>query len=127
MSVSVERRKTPRVLFETSMGLWPIKKRNQGIYCDRTRDISLKSVYCYSNTIFPIGTHCDIELYVRENDSRLVLFIRGYIVRTDCEGMGVRFEEMDLESFLCLKRLLDYNLKGPKKIDVEFTCGDQNF
>ncbi|NIA08419.1 MAG: hypothetical protein GWP10_01250 [Nitrospiraceae bacterium] len=124
MPVDLERRKSTRVPFETSMGLWPLKGGSQEIYCERTRDISLKSVYCYSNRKLAPGTPCDIELYVKENNSRLVLFIKGQIVRTDDEGMGIRFEEMDFESFVCLKRLLRYNLKGPKEIDLEFTCED---
>jgi len=122
MSIDVERRKNARIPFETSMGLWSLKEGSQGIYCDRTRDISLKSVYCYSNVNLPVGTPCDIELYVRDSNSRFVLFIKGQVIRTDDEGMGIRFEEMDIDSFLCLKRLLCYNLEEPKKVDLEFTC-----
>ena len=122
MSIDVERRKNARIPFETSMGLWSLKDGSQGIYCDRTRDISLKSVYCYSNRKFPVGTLCDIELYVRDSNSRVVLFIKGRVSRTDEKGMGIRFEEMDIDSFLCLKRLLCYNSKESKKVNLEFTC-----
>jgi hypothetical protein len=116
-----ERRKHIRVPFKTTACLWSLKQDAKEIRCDQTRDISLKGLYCYSDTKFSTGTPCELELHLESTNSKLVLFFKGRVVRTDEKGMGIRFEEMDLDSFLLLKDILNYNTGDPEQIDQELT------
>ncbi|MCK4605173.1 MAG: PilZ domain-containing protein [Deltaproteobacteria bacterium] len=109
MVANTEQRKYIRVPFKAVACLWPLKQDAKEIRCDQTRDISLKGIYCYSDIKFSVGTTCELELHFTDTSSKLVLFLKGRVVRTDEEGMGIKFEEMDLDSFFSLKNILNYN------------------
>ncbi len=81
----------------------------------------MKGIYCYSDIKFSVGTTCELELHFTDTSSKLVLFLKGRVVRTDEEGMGIKFEEMDLDSFFSLKNILNYNTGDPEQIDRELT------
>ena len=116
-----EQRKYIRVPFKAVACLWSLKQDAKEIRCDQTRDISLKGIYCYSDIKFSVGTPCEMELHLTDTGSKVVLFSKGRVVRTDEEGMGIKFEEMDLDSFLLLKNILNYNTGDPEQIDRELT------
>jgi len=116
-----EQRKYIRVPFKTVACLWSLKQDAKEIRCDQTRDISLKGIYCYSDIKFSVGTPCEMELHLTDTGSKVVLFLKGRVVRTDAEGMGIKFEEMDLDSFFLLKNILNYNTGDPEQIDRELT------
>ena len=121
MVANTERRKYIRVPFKAVACLWSLKQDAKEIRCDQTRDISLKGLYCYSDTKFSAGTPCELELHLTSTSSKLVLFLKVRVVRTDEKGMGIRFEEIDLDSFLLLKDILNYNSGDPEQIDLELT------
>jgi hypothetical protein len=102
-----EQRKNFRVPFKAVACLWSLKQDAKEIRCDQTKDISLKGIYCYSDIKFSIGTLCEMELHLTDTNSKLVLFLKGRVIRTDDSGMGIRFEEMDLDSFFSLKEILN--------------------
>ena len=104
-----EQRKNFRVPFKAVACLWSLKQDAKEIRCDQTKDISLKGIYCYSDIKLSIGTPCEMELHLTHTNSKLVLFFKGRVIRTDNSGMGIKFEEMDLDSFFSLKNILNYN------------------
>ena len=116
-----EQRKYIRVPFKAVACLWSLKQDAKEIRCDQTRDISLKGLYCYSDTKFSAETPCELELHLTGTSSKLVLFFKGQVVRADEKGMGIRFEEIDLDSFFLLKNILNYNTGDPEQIDRELT------
>ena len=113
-----EQRKNFRVPFKAIACLWPPKQDAKEIRCDKIRDISLKGIYCYSDIKLSVGTTCEMELHVTDSNSKLVLFFKVRVVRTDESGMKVQFEEMDLDSFFSLKDILDCNIGNPEQIDI---------
>jgi len=121
MVANTERRKYIRVPFKAVACLWSLKQDVKEIRCNQTRDISLKGIYCYSDIKFSVGTPCELELHLTDTSSKLVLFLKGRVVRTDEKGMGIKFEEMDLDSFFLLKNILNYNTGDPEQIDQELT------
>ncbi len=107
MEADNEQRKNFRVPLKTMACLWSLKQDAKEIRCDQTRDIGLKGIYCYSDIKFSAGTPCEVELHISYTSSKLVLFFKGRVVRTDDSGMGIQFEEMDLDSFFSLKEILN--------------------
>ncbi len=113
-----EKRQNVRVDFETRVSVTPLEG-GATISMTRTRDISLKGIYCYSSEIFPVGTPCRIRLELNGTEAELDVEIKGHVVRTDHEGMALLFDETDLESFSHLKNILYYNTGDPERIDTE--------
>jgi hypothetical protein len=116
-----ERRKYIRVPFKTLACLWSQEQEVREIRCDQTRDISLKGIYCYSDIKFSAGTVCEMELHVTDSDSKRVLFFKGLVVHTDAEGMGIKFQEMDLDSFFLLKNIINHDTGDNEQIEREVT------
>jgi hypothetical protein len=102
-----EQRKNFRIPFKAVTCLWSLKQDAKEIRCDHTKDISLKGIYCYSDIKLSVGTPCEVELHISDTSSKLVLFFKGRVVRTDESGMGIQFKEMDLDSFFSLKEILN--------------------
>ena len=119
-----EKRKNLRVSFKTTICLRPIKQGAMEIHSDQTRDISLKGIYCYSDTQFPIGTPCEVKLRLTDSNSTLVIYIEARVIRSDKSGMGIKFEKMDIDSFLHLKNILYYNTGDPERIEQELIGED---
>ena len=116
-----EQRKNFHVPFKAIACLWSLKQDVKEIRCDKIRDVSLKGVYCYSDIKLSVGTPCEMELHVTDSNSKLVLFFKVRVVRTDESGMGVQFEEMDLDSFFSLKDIIDCNTGNPEQIGHKLT------
>ncbi|HID97996.1 MAG TPA: PilZ domain-containing protein [Thermodesulfobacteriaceae bacterium] len=122
MSVYADRRDNVRVPFTTGACI-----RAEGqvipIITEKTKDLSLRGLYCFTDIKYPDGTPCDIELHLTGTTSRLVLNIRGRVVRSDIRGMAMKFDEMDADSFFHLKNVLYYNTGDPELIDRELGSG----
>ncbi|RLA79470.1 MAG: hypothetical protein DRG36_04815 [Deltaproteobacteria bacterium] len=87
------------------------------------RDLSLSGVYLFSQRKFPVGASCRVKLKLIEGSDKLFLELRGRIVRTDEEGMGIKFEEMTPLSFYHLKRLIEHNMEDPERVEMELVAG----
>jgi len=115
-----ERRKNLRVIFDTSVWIYPIDDvSGTAFFCQRTRDLSLRGIYCYTNEPLPEGTKVEIRLQLLGTSSALSLNIKAHVVRVDCEGMALQFDLIDLDSLFYLKNILYYNSGNPEKIDTE--------
>jgi hypothetical protein len=80
-----------------------------------TRNISLNGIYAESSRYLPVGDECLIELIVTGNDplNSIRLHIRGKIVRTDKDGVGITFTAMSDRTQSELKKLILYNSDQP--------------
>ncbi len=112
----MERRKNTRVAFHTTADL-RFSHRNYR-QCE-TQNLSLKGMSARGITGHACGETCDISLELSGSSSKLVLDMRGEIVRVDKDGIGLHFIDMDLDSFYHLKNILYYNADDPDKVADE--------
>ncbi|NOX24720.1 MAG: PilZ domain-containing protein [Deltaproteobacteria bacterium] len=112
----MERRKNTRVTFQTTADL-SFNHRNYR-QCE-TQNLSLKGMSVRGITGHTCGEICDISLALSGSSSRLVLNMRGEIVRVDEDGIGLHFIDIDLDSFYHLKNILYYNADDPDKVAGE--------
>ncbi len=119
MTTPRDLRQNIRVSFKTEVTIYPLEGNGTKVITQKTRDISLKGVYCYTDKQFPKGTRCLLELRLTGMTSDCLLKINAIVVRTDREGMAFRFEEMDIDTFSHLKQILYYNTGDPERIDHE--------
>jgi len=112
----MERRKNTRVAFQTTADLKFASKNYQ--QCE-TEDLCLKGMSVHGISGHAPGEKCDISLALSGSSSKLLLYMKGEVVRADEEGIALRFTEIDLDSFYHLKNIVYYNSADPDKIDSE--------
>lgn len=98
------------------------------------RDLSLKGVYLLGLFDCRLGDRCAVTLFLSGTSSELKLSMQGEVVRMEKDGAGVRFDELDLDTFLHLKNIVYYNAEDPDKLEEPLTemppegrFVDQNF
>jgi c-di-GMP-binding flagellar brake protein YcgR len=124
MTGGIDRRQNIRVNFSTSVRVREKGENGTEVTSDQTRDISLKGLYCVTEEPFPEGTECEIALRLSGESSDLFLFMDAVVARTGDDGMGLKFQSIDIDSFYHLKNILYYNSGSPEVIDREIAGVD---
>jgi len=111
-----ERRKNTRVIFQTAASV-----RFAGDVFERLaiRDLSLRGVYLEGISGRPLGEKCEVALFLTGASSELKLNIAGKVVRQDDSGVGIHFEEIDIDTFFHLKNIVYYNADDPDQVENE--------
>lgn len=109
------RRNFSRVKFKSTAF---IKYKQQSVQVDLL-DISLKGALISSDTLIQLdkGEPCLFEL--RLNDSEIVMTINAHVVYKLNENLGLKFDNIDLESMIHLRRLVELNVGNPDQIQKE--------
>ncbi len=81
--------------------------------------ISLKGMLVNCAERLPIGTECQITLFLGEGDIQIEA--EGNVVRCYPEGIALQFTRiLGLESFEHLRKLVLYNAPDPELVESEF-------
>lgn len=111
-----ERRRNTRVLFQATADLkFPDKSY---VNCE-TSDLSLKGLFAAEVHGHEPGETCDVVLNLSGMTSDIKLRMKGKVVRQEAGGIGLKFFEIDLDSFLHLKNIVYYNSEDPDKLNEE--------
>ena len=112
-----ERRKRTRVKFRFEAA---VAIDNQEVRV-QSRNVSLKGMLCNSDILFQEGQICRVTLNLTpENEAEPVRsVIHGRIIRTNPEETAIDFNLMDAESFLHLKKIVEYHAQEPDRIARE--------
>ena len=111
-----DRRKNTRVPFQTTADVWFSDKNYT--HCE-TENLSVKGVSVLGISSHQIGEKCDLSLALSGSTSELKLTMKGEIVRVKENSIGLKFTEIDLDSFYHLKNIIYYNSENPDKIESE--------
>ncbi|MEI6126923.1 MAG: PilZ domain-containing protein [Pseudomonadota bacterium] len=82
----------------------------------QTWNLSMRGLQCSADKTFNEGEACTVVFVLSQE---ITFQIQGIILRTGTRDAGIRFESMEGESFLHLKRLVQYNTDDPDKIEDE--------
>ncbi len=115
-----ERRRNLRVPFETELTVTNLGN-GASIRADRTRDISMKGLFCVCKNPLPKGTPVVAHIVLTGTSSELKLRIEGHVVRREKQGMAIFFDTMDIDAFIHLKNILYFNSGDPERIDREIS------
>ena len=108
-----DRRENVRVAFQTTGAL----RFPDGEYTNcQTNDLSLKGVFFPGITDRNPGEKCDVTILLSGTSSELKITLVGKVVRKTEEGIGIHFEEIDIDSFFHLKNIVYYNTEHPDRI-----------
>jgi hypothetical protein len=110
---SDERRENVRVTFQTTVNL----HFADGEYAHReTENLSLKGVFIPGIFDREPGEKCDVTLQLSGTTSELKVGMKGEVVRKTDEGIGIHFDEIDIDSFFHLKNIVYYNADDPDQV-----------
>ncbi len=88
----------------------------QGKFTTRTLNISLRGVLLNPLSGPEPGEHCSLQVAL---DSGLEMTFTVQVVRTDEDGLGLRFESMDEESFRHLRNFIRFHALDADQVDRE--------
>ncbi len=89
-------------------------------YSGPTDDVSMKGLFIKTDKRVPLGTKCDLVLFLDGATPPVEFHAKGKIQRHTDSGMGVRFSEIDLEAYDHLHDLVLMNSEDPGQVEKEF-------
>ena len=84
-----------------------------------TQDLSMKGLFVLTDEALPEGSECQILLSLSGQSDPLVLNMKGVVQRIADAGVGVKFTEIDVDSFFHLKNLVLLNSNTSNVDNVE--------
>jgi len=84
-------------------------------------NLSLRGMFAHVPEPIPVGEKLASTLELTGDSSDLKVTIVAKVVRADAKGIGLEFEQMDLDSFIHLRNIVAYNSGDADLIDQEFT------
>jgi hypothetical protein len=82
---------------------------DHGTFYGEVKNLSLKGMYVAVPESHPVGEAVDIKIYLAHDNPVVMIEVQGEVVRTDSEGIAVRFTKVDLESFTHLRNVVSLN------------------
>ncbi len=112
-----EKRKDARIHFKTQAVLMIENENLMDI--TTTGDISMTGILAKTEYKVALGTPCALELLFKGVSSKTSLYINGRIVRQAKDGLGIQFEDMEVDSYFHLNNFLKNAVLDPKTIQQE--------
>lgn len=105
-----EKRRHPRVNFKTQIKISLEGGGRQIELEGDSKDLSLKGVFVRAGEeSLDAGTPCDISIYLTGGIDEIRLAMKGSVVRSNKDGMGIVFDSMDVDTYSHLKNIVYYN------------------
>lgn len=80
-------------------------------------NISLTGILCTSNRLFQPNAACQVIISLRDD---ITITIESKILRVGKQETAISFAAMDEQSFVHLKRVVEYNAGDADRIEKEF-------
>jgi len=112
----LEKRRLSRVQFEQEAEV----RLNNEVVKGNVLNLSLNGMFFSTKKKLEINKEVEIIIYLTATTSSLTINVKGLIVRTSDKGSGIQFTDVDIDSFILLKNIVEYNEEQPKKIMKEF-------
>jgi hypothetical protein len=82
---------------------------DNGTFYGDVRNLSLKGMFVAVPESHPVGEVVDIKIFLAHDDPVVMIEVVGEVVRTDSEGIAVKFTRVDLDSFTHLRKVVSLN------------------
>lgn len=91
----------------------------EGDFEGEVDNLSLKGMWLSTEVSLELGTTVQVRMTLSEIEEAATLKLIGKIVRTTPAGAGIHFEEMDLDTFNYLSKIIEYNMTDSRKAQDE--------
>ncbi|KPK02973.1 MAG: hypothetical protein AMK71_00425 [Nitrospira bacterium SG8_35_4] len=123
-SERIERRKNSRNTLKQDSELVLTEK---AVYKGTTKNVSFSGVYmyCANAKSIPVGETGFFKILIQTQQQTEIISFMCQVIRTDDEGVGLKFIDIDLEGYHKFKNLMLYNSPDPDKLlaDLEKSPG----
>lgn len=97
-----------------------IRAQDVTIKTHKTHDLSMLGISLqHEGTILPVGTLCDISVFLEGSEPPIHVDMMGKVERSTEKDLGIKFSEVKLESYEHLQNLVRYNSQNTDVIDQE--------
>jgi len=83
-------------------------------------NLSTNGMFMNTSENIPINTDVEVSIYLSGTTSELSLKINGIVIRKDVKGVAVNFKEIEFDSFIHLKNIIEFNTASDSAIKKEF-------
>jgi len=84
-------------------------------------DVSLNGIRIASDELFDADVRCDVNVILGgEGGEPIVIEAHGCVVRSDGQFVAIHFEDLDLEGYSHLKKVILYNSLDGDQVEREF-------
>ena len=73
------------------------------------KNISLSGIYVETKKKLGFREICKVEIILKQASPPIYLSMRGHVARIDENGMGIVFDELELDTYEHLQHLIYYN------------------
>ncbi|MDY0042188.1 MAG: PilZ domain-containing protein [Desulforhabdus sp.] len=101
----MEKRHFTRVLFKTEA----MVQYKEKCFREEVMNLSMKGMFFKTKERIPLEESVDIRIFLSGGSSELAINVAGKVVRQEEEGLAVKFDEIDIDSFIHLKNVVAYN------------------
>jgi c-di-GMP-binding flagellar brake protein YcgR len=91
------------------------------VYKGTTKNISFSGVYmyCQDSKNIPIGENGFFKIFIKSQKETVTISFLCQVIRTDDEGVGLKFIDIDLAGYQKFKNLMLYNSSDPDTLLAE--------
>ncbi len=75
-------------------------------------NLSTNGMFMNTADDIPLDTPVEVSIYLSGTTSELSLKINGVVARKETKGVAVIFKEIEFDSFIHLKNIIDFNDAG---------------
>ena len=86
----------------------------------KTTDVSLKGVHIACENPLPVGSTCQLTLFIGPEDDPVRITFGGTVVRADRNGMAVEIDDvLPIDTLTHLQNIVRYNATDANRINQE--------
>lgn len=78
-------------------------------------NLSTNGMFMNTREDIPLDAEVEVSIYLSGTTSELSLKINGTVVRKDAKGVGIQFKEIEFDSYLHLRNIVDFNSTSESK------------
>jgi hypothetical protein len=112
-----EKRKFTRIPFEIAIRL---STDTQRISASRMRNVSLGGMFVLTRETLPVNSLCVVEIDLIGPASLLRIRLEADAIRSEPDGIALKFTKMDMDSLIHLKHLITIHADTPEIIEDEY-------
>lgn len=101
-------RNKPRVVFHVNASL----EYDGATVNGDVENLSTNGMFMNISANIPVNTHVEVTIFLSGTSSELSLKISGIIIRKETNGVAVKFNEIEFDSFIHLKNIIEFNTAG---------------